>query len=263
VGAFSDAALSLGEAAPVPEAGASEGDASDLKVAAGALAGVALGVAAAFSGDVVGAFSDLSGDVLGAFDGVEAECFGEVAGASAANATAAEATTRRKMEKAIARAMVRACLCSLDRLFLAGVQCHDMKASVRRESYIGDHEGERAGRREERGGVSGYVWGSLCASCRAACMGSSHLHAMLWRWPVGGAHHAETRGGNGRVFLACLFVTVGSALFQILWLYADMFASLTRLDHSASVASSLCFCLYFLGEMQIPSKLSRMSKCYM
>jgi hypothetical protein len=126
-GAFSDAALSLvGDAALDPESGASEGDASDLEAAAGALAGVAFGVSAAFSADAVGAFSDLSGELLGAFDGVEAECFGEAAGASAAKATVAEAT-RRKEARARARAMVRACLCSFDRfprLVCGGVTTH-------------------------------------------------------------------------------------------------------------------------------------------
>lgn len=116
LGAVSDGALSLGDAAP--DSGALEGDASDLE-------------AAACSGDAVGAFSDLSGDVLGAFDGVEAECFGEAAGVSAANATAAKAVTKRKAAKARARAMVRAreLARSIDSR-LAGVQGHGVKASV-------------------------------------------------------------------------------------------------------------------------------------
>ena len=135
MGAFSDAPLSLGDAAPDPEAGASEGDASDLlDAAAGALAGVPLGVAAAFSGDAVGAFSDLSGDPLGAFDGVEAECFGEASGASAANTTAAEATTRRKTARAIPRAMVRACVPVLAGLFVYIFFLAGAHAVSRRES---------------------------------------------------------------------------------------------------------------------------------
>lgn len=56
------------------------------------------------------------------------------------------------------------------------------------------------------------------------------LRLRWWHWPVGGARHAEAREGKRRVFLACLFATVGSALSRILWLYVDMFASLTRLD---------------------------------
>ena len=106
-GDASDAVLSLGEAAPESEVGASEGAVSDLEAA-----GVALGVAAACSGgDAAGAFSDFSA-AAGAFDGEadepEAECFGEAAGASAAKATAAEAT-RRTTARARARAMVGAC----------------------------------------------------------------------------------------------------------------------------------------------------------
>lgn len=137
VGASSDAALSLGEAAPDsdPEVGASEGDASELEAAeAGALAGVA----APSSDDAVGAFSDLSGDVLGAFDGVEAECFGEAAGASsAANDTTAEAMTTRKTVRVRARAMVARSIG-----FPAGVRwSRHEKKPMSRGSYISDDEG--------------------------------------------------------------------------------------------------------------------------
>jgi hypothetical protein len=134
VGAVSDAALSLGDdAEPDSEVGASEGVASDLE--AGALAGVALGVAAAFSGDAVGAFSDFS-DAAGAFDGEvdepEEEPFGgDAAGASAAKATAAEA-----MRRTTARARARAMVMRAVRAILLGSRTSGVHVVMRRRGAI-------------------------------------------------------------------------------------------------------------------------------
>ncbi|KAL6661744.1 hypothetical protein ACP70R_001128 [Stipagrostis hirtigluma subsp. patula] len=89
-GAFPDEALPLGDAAPEPEVGASEGVDPDLE--AGALAEDALGGGAPelFSGGAAaGALSDFPGDLEGAFDGAdepEDDGFGEADGACASAA---------------------------------------------------------------------------------------------------------------------------------------------------------------------------------